>query len=106
MTIDMGLVSVQILEKTYQFKCPKDKIAELHKAASLINTSTDEISKQNPLKSIERTIIMAAMNIAHDFLELQKKETEVYKNINSKIKVINNKIKDYNINNTFEKSVS
>jgi cell division protein ZapA len=63
-----GTVSVDILGKEYLVACPTENRQDLERAAKLLNDRMLEIKSQGKLYGTERVAIMAALNLANDFL--------------------------------------
>ena len=79
--------SVEILGKEYLVACPENR-QDLERAAQLLNTRMLEIKSQGKLYGTERVAIMAALNLAYDFLDA----TCGSETTQSQIKKINHKI--------------
>lgn len=80
--------SVEILGKEYLVACPPENRQDLERAAQLLNTRMLEIKNQGKLYGTERVAIMAALNLAYDFLDA----TCGSETTQSQIKKINHKI--------------
>ena len=61
-------VSVQILGKDFQVSCAPDEERDLQKAASLLNDKMAAIRQGGNVIGIERIAVMAALNIANEFI--------------------------------------
>lgn len=61
-------VNVEILGKEYMVACPLESRQDLERAAKLLNDRMLEIKSQGKLYGSERVAIMAALNLAHDYL--------------------------------------
>ena len=64
-------VSVTILGKEFIVACPEDERAALDAAAGYLDKKMREIQGSGKVIGSERTAIMAALNIAHELLELR-----------------------------------
>jgi cell division protein ZapA len=64
-----GLVIVKLLDKDYRVSCEKDGREDLQRAARYLDEQMREIRDVGKVIGIERIAIMAALNIAHDFLQ-------------------------------------
>ena len=64
-------VTVNILGKEFMVACPEDERAALTAAAGYLDKKMREIQTSGKVMGTERTAIMAALNIAHDLLELR-----------------------------------
>lgn len=68
MNDQIATVTIKILNKAYQVKCPKSQVAQLELAGVYLNEKIEEIKAQSPLMSIENTLLMAALNISSSLL--------------------------------------
>lgn len=80
--------SVELLGKEYLVACPPENRQDLERAAQLLNSRMQEIKDQGKLYGSERVAIMAALNLAYDYLNA----TCGSESAQSEIKKMNNKI--------------
>ena len=71
MESDRVAVAVQILDKEYRFSCPEEESEALVAAARCINRKMTEIRNSGKVIGLERMAIMAAINIAHELLDME-----------------------------------
>ena len=64
-------VTVNILGKEFMVACPEEERAALSASAAYLDKKMREIQATGKVMGTERTAIMAALNIAHDLLELR-----------------------------------
>ena len=65
---DQARVSVRIMEKEYVIACPYDERSALLDAAEFLNTRMREIRDSGRVVGIDRIAVMAALNLAHEYL--------------------------------------
>lgn len=65
---DSSTIAVELLGKEYLVACPMESRQDLERAAKLLNERMKEIKSHGKLYGTERVAIMAALNLAHDFL--------------------------------------
>ena len=65
-------VSVRILDKEYRVACPPSEQAELVESARILDQRMREIRQTGRVVGADRIAVMAALNIAHELLLLQK----------------------------------
>lgn len=70
MTTERVSVAVQILDKEYRFSCPEEESEALVAAARCVNRKMAEIRDSGKVIGLERIAIMAAINIAHELLDV------------------------------------
>lgn len=84
--------TVQILDKLYYVKCPKEKIQDLEQAAIYLDEKMRELSKSSTLLDLERSVVMVALNLAYEVLSLKRKEVQFYDNMGNRLQSIQKKI--------------
>ena len=65
-------LDVILFGREYRLACPPEQQAALNAAVALVNTKMQEVASKSKQVSTERAAIMAALTLAHDFLEAQK----------------------------------
>lgn len=81
-------VNVELLGKEYLVACPPENRLDLERAAQLLNARMKDIKDQGKLYGTERVAIMAALNLAYDYLNA----TCGSDSTQSQIKQLNSKI--------------
>ncbi len=69
-------VKVQILGKEYPVSCAADEQHELLLAARYLDEKTREIRDGGRIIGTERIAVMAALNIAHELLQLKQRRID------------------------------
>ena len=69
------MVLVKILEKEYQVACPADEKRALIESARVLDEKMRDIKSTSSVVGVERIAVMAALNMAHDFLRESEKAT-------------------------------
>jgi cell division protein ZapA len=70
------LVKVQILGKEYPVSCDPDEQHELLLAARYLDEKTREIRDGGRIIGTERIAVMAALNIAHELLQIKQRRID------------------------------
>lgn len=71
-------VTVSILDKDYQVSCKPDEVSALQQSARYLDKKMREIKSGSSILGLDRIAMMAALNIANDYLsENQKTESLV-----------------------------
>ena len=65
-------LDVVLFGREYRLACPPEQQAALNAAVALVNTKMQEVASKSKQVSTERAAIMAALTLAHDFLEAQQ----------------------------------
>jgi cell division protein ZapA len=69
-------ITVNILDRDYQIACENEEKESLLAAARFLDQKMREIRDRGNVIGIDRIAVMAALNIAHDFLQLKPLEEE------------------------------
>jgi cell division protein ZapA len=64
---DKGL-TIQILGREFRVACPEGEETQLHSSVDFLNQRMKELRDTGKVTGNERIAIMAALNIAHEFL--------------------------------------
>ncbi len=74
--MDAVAVNVQIMGKDYRISCPQSERDALVASANYLNEKMREVADKGKLIGGERVAVMAALNIAHEYLQLQTEQQE------------------------------
>ena len=85
------IVSIYILNKEYQLRCPNDKIQELQEAASYLEHKIKETEKQG-IRNNERLMVATALNLCHKLLQNEHNGNYVSNNLIDKIYTLEQRI--------------
>ncbi|MEE9572844.1 MAG: cell division protein ZapA [Candidatus Neomarinimicrobiota bacterium] len=69
-------ISVSILDKVYQVKCPADNVQELQNAAKYLDQKMREVRDDSNIVGLDRIAIITALNIAYSLLYTEQKENK------------------------------
>ena len=86
------MLSIQIVGKFYDVKCPTDQVQTLQQAAQFLDIKMRDIRNNFLHLNEERLAIMAALNITSELLQMQKLVPENNEELAAKIKNIQHKI--------------
>ncbi len=62
-------ITVTILDKEYTVACTDDESESLHNSVEFLNGKMKEVRSSGKVVGSERIVVMAALNIVHEFLE-------------------------------------
>lgn len=85
---------VRILDKEYCVNCPSEKEGELNEAAKYLDDQMRKIRKSGRVIGMERIAVMAALNIAYEFLALRENRDKPVTDFSDRIKLLHDKIDD------------
>jgi cell division protein ZapA len=89
---DTQPVSVHILDKDYLVACPEDEREALQDSARFLDRKMREIRDSGKVVGVERIAVMAALNIAHEFLQSKHLREGQAQSISSRIRTLQEKI--------------
>lgn len=72
MSDELLQVSIRILEKEYRIACEPHEQEDLRASARLLDNRMREIRQSGRVIGTDRIAVMAALNIAHDVIRLQR----------------------------------
>jgi cell division protein ZapA len=84
-------VSFYILDKQYQAACTDDEKDALLASAHYLDKQMREIRDGGKVVGVERIAVMAALNIAHELLQIQK-NGQVNETVNQRIRHLHEKL--------------
>ena len=68
-------VSVRIMEKEFVVACPYEERSALLDAAEFLNARMREIKDSGKVVGLDRIAVMAALNLAHEFLKVRDRDS-------------------------------
>jgi len=84
-------VTINILDKEYTVACTDDEREALNSSVEFLNGKIKEVRSNGKVVGSERIVVMAALNIVHEFLE-KESSNEVPEDAQETIKRVHNKI--------------
>ncbi|WP_036533726.1 cell division protein ZapA [Oceanobacter kriegii] len=77
---EVNTINLTILERDYRINCPAGAEQQLRNAAHLLDSKMSEIkaasTASGKVPGIDRIAVIAALNIAHQLLEIQTEQHE------------------------------
>ena len=89
---DQARVSVRIMEKEYVIACPYDERSALLDAAEFLNMRMREIRDSGRVVGIDRIAVMAALNLAHEYLKGKDRESRVDNGVGSRVRALRERV--------------
>lgn len=89
---DIQTVTVSILDKEYQVSCRPEEVAALRKSAGLLDQKMREIKSGGNVLGLDRIAVMAALNIANDYLSETQKTEQVVSSQATEIRTLSGKL--------------
>ena len=92
MSQDQARVSVRIMEKEYVVACPYDERSALLDAAEFLNARMREIRDSGKVIGLDRVAVMAALNLAHEFLKGRERESKLDGGIGQRVRAMRERV--------------
>jgi cell division protein ZapA len=85
-------IVVQILDKEYWVNCSAEEQEALHASARYLSDKMREIRHTGKIIGADRIAVMAALNIAHELLELRKQQEGLSYSFNARLHALQNRL--------------
>jgi len=92
MSTDNNTLTIQLLDKPWQIRCPEDKKPELQKCARFLDNKMREITHGTKGMISERVVVMAAINVIYDMLQQLNQKDLYIDSLSSRVRELQNKI--------------
>ncbi|MGH8132744.1 MAG: cell division protein ZapA [Steroidobacteraceae bacterium] len=89
---DQARVSVRIMEKEYVVACPYDERSALLDAAEFLNARMREIRDTGKVVGLDRIAVMAALNLAHEFLKGRDRENKLDSGAGHRVRALRERV--------------
>jgi len=89
---DQARVSVRIMEKEYVVACPYDERSALLDAAEFLNARMREIRDTGKVVGLDRILVMAALNLAHEFLKGKDRESRLDNGVGQRVRALRERV--------------
>ena len=89
---DQARVSVRIMEKEYMIACPYDERSALLDAAEFLNARMREIRDTGKVVGLDRIAVMAALNLAHEYLKGKERESKVDNGVGQRVRALRERV--------------
>ncbi len=87
-------INVTLLDKEYLIACSEEERDILHRAIELLNQKMREVKSSGKVIGSERIAVMAALHIAHEFLQYKDRNESYTSNVDNLIRRLQSKIDD------------
>lgn len=89
------MVSITILDRTYQIKCPPEEVAQLQESAKYLDSQMRKMNQTGQPIATERLAIVAALNISRELLVFQKQKNVYIDVMHEQIKSLQHRIQKF-----------
>lgn len=90
--IDTDVISIKLLDREYQVKCPPEKVADLQEAANYLDAKMRESCEGSKTVNLDRIFMIAALNISNEIVNLKRQKNCYIDNMSKRIQDIQEKI--------------
>lgn len=95
MTMADHNVTITILDKSFQIKCPPEEVAQLQESANYLNAEIRKISQPGQPRNLERLVLVAALNIVHELMVFKNQKNTYLDVMHEQIKSLQNRIQTF-----------
>lgn len=81
-------VTIEVANRRLKIACPKGKESALLQSANEVNKKLAEGKTNNSTKTPEQAMLMAALNLANDLVEIQQSSQQQLKEMQNKIDLL------------------
>ena len=89
---DQARVSVRIMDKEYVVACPYDERSALLDAAEFLNARMREIRDTGKVVGLDRIAVMAALNLAHEYLKGKDRESRLDNGVGQRVRALRERV--------------
>jgi len=89
---DQARISVRIMDREYVVACAYDERSALLDAAEFLNVRMREIRDSGKVVGLDRIAVMAALNLAHEFLKVRDRETRVDSGAGHRVRALRERV--------------
>jgi cell division protein ZapA len=89
---DQARVSVRIMEKEFVVGCPYEERSALLDAAEFLNARMREIKDSGRVVGTDRIAVMAALNLAHEYLKHKDRESRMDSGVGQKVRALRERV--------------
>ena len=87
-------IKVRLMGREYQFGCEDDERTSLLNAADYLDKTMQDIKARNSTMTADNVVLMAAMNICHEYMKMQDQNTYYSKEVIGSVKKLNDKLEE------------
>ncbi len=88
------LVTVRILDREYRVACPPEEREDLMASARHLDQLMREIRDSGKVIGLDRIAVMAALNMAHELLELRREREGLSERIGARVRALQAKVEE------------
>ena len=85
-------VTVRILDKEYRVACEPQEQEALEESARILDSRMRDIRQMGRVVGTDRIAVMAALNIAHELIQLQQGNTNLGGDVNERLGILQDRV--------------
>ena len=89
---DQARVSVRIMDKEFVVACPYEERSALLDAAEFLNARMREIRDTGKVVGLDRIAVMAALNLAHEYLKGKYRESRLDNGVGQRVRAMRERV--------------
>lgn len=89
------VVTITVLDKSFQIKCPLEEVAQLQESANYLNAEIRKIHQPGQPKNMERLVLVAALNIVHELMVFKNQKNAYLDVMHEQIKSLQNRVQKF-----------
>ena len=91
---DNHTISVQILDRHYQIKCPPHETSALQESAVYVHEQMKKAMQTNPA-STDRIAVLTALNLCHELMQLKRQKNHYIDFFSQRIRDLQHRIENF-----------
>ena len=92
MSEEYNTITIKLLDRDFKVKCPQDQVNDLQKSARYLDGKMREIRETGDISSIDRTAVIAALNITNEYITQRQQKNLYIDSMNQRILGIQTKV--------------
>lgn len=90
-----NVVSIKILDRSYQIKCTPDEVQALQESANYVDEQMRKMRHSGNSTSTDRIAVVTALNICHELMLLKKQKSSYIDVMNRRIQDLQHRIQNF-----------
>jgi cell division protein ZapA len=90
-----NIITIKILDRSYQIKCPPEQRYELQESAQIVDDQMRKIRHAGNASTTDRIAVVAALNLCQEYLALKKHQTQYIESMHQRLQDLQTKIQNF-----------
>ena len=92
---DNHIISIRVLGKNYNIKCPPEQAEALQEAALRIDEKLRDMKATSGSSNTDRMLVVTALNLCHELLAKENETSDYITKIEDKLQSLQNRIQSF-----------